>query len=133
MKEQQMFAEPQHYWPAENKSGTELDRLRAGVAEAEAAAAKLTDWTERVRAEGHAKSLQRELQSAEFNAKQVQGGSSQQAQQRGEGQAGYIVSDDGGAYLFVSNMKKRRAPRTAVAGGTAQEYLEPTPPVSGRR
>ena len=71
---------------------------------------------------------------AEFNARLVQAGSTQQrrATQQGEGQPppspGYVVSDDGGSYLFVQNTKERKkAPRAAAAVGTEQLYAVPQP------
>ena len=131
---EQLYMEPQAYFDYNDKqmaaNRSELDRLRSAVKDADAVAAKATDWTERTRAEGHAKSLARELQSAEVNAKQAQGGASQQAQQRGEGQPGYVLSDCGTAYLFVENTKKRKppAPRAAAVAVSEQMYAEPLPP-----
>ena len=140
--QQQQYVEPRAYFDDDDKTSagnlaaadrTKLDRLRAEVAEADAAAAKATDWTSKTRAEQDARSLARELQSAEFNARLVQqGGSTQRAGQQAAGQPspGYVVSDCGGAYAFVANTQKR-APRAAAAAvGTEQQmmYAEPTPP-----
>ena len=137
---EQLFAEPQPYFDAQKPVGnqaavdrTELDRLRGAVAEAEAAAAKLTDWTERTRAEGHAKSLAHELQSAEFNARLVQQGDSTPPRRAGQAAnqptPGYAISDCGTAYIYVANTKPQRT--AVVVGG--QQFLEPTPPVSRSR
>ena len=138
-KREQQYAEPQPYFddaqkPVGNQAAvdrTELDRLRAGVAAAEAAAAKATDWTERTRRAQAAKTLARELQAVEFNARLVQQGDSTPPPQRA-GQAanrptpGFVVSDCGTAYLYMEDTRCR-APRTAVAAG-GQEFLEPSPP-----
>ena len=134
-QEEQMYIEPRAYFDehvktppaaAENVSlkRTELDRLRAQVAEADAAAAKATDWTERTRAEQHAKSLARELQSAEFNAKLVLGGAREgQATQQGR----YVVSDCGSAYVFVAENRTERKQQIppASAATAEQQYAEP--------
>ena len=138
MRGEQQYAEPQAYFDdaqtlARNAAAdrTELDRLRTAVKEADAVAEKATDWTSKTRAEGHAKSLARELQAVEFNARLVQAGvpTPQRAGQQAACQPGYVVGDCGGAYLFVSNTKKRaRRTAAAVAGGTAQQYAEPTLP-----
>ncbi len=134
---EQLFAEPVPYFEsAENLAAadrTELDRLRAEVKEADAVAARATDWTARTRAEQDAKSLARQLQAAEFNARLVQqGGSTQRAGQQAGGQPsspGYVVSDCGTAYAFVANTQKRAPRAAAAAAGTEQQfYAEPTPP-----
>jgi len=139
-KREQQYAEPQAYFDEQTPVGnlaaadrTELDRLRTAVKDADAVAAKATDWTARVRAEQDAKSLARELQAVEFNARLVLGGRQRVGQQASQPTSGFVVSDCGSAYLFVENTKKRRAPRTAVGVGvgTAQQFAEPNPPVSG--
>ena len=125
--QERMYAVPQPYFEdvktpaaAENlaaASRTELDRLRAKVKAAEATAAKQTDWTERVRAEQHAKSLARELQSAEFNARQ--------ATQQGS----YVLSDCGSAYVFVPDAKPTRLAAqsgdSGGGGGPERMFAEP--------
>lgn len=105
MKEQQMFyAEPQHYWPAENKSGTELDRLREQVQAAEATAAKALDWTQRVRAEQDVKTLQRELEAAEGTAvKQTQVARQRQEARQEDAVEHRFIRNRNGDYLFVRN------------------------------
>lgn len=139
MRGEQQYAEPQAYFddektPVGNLAAadrTELDRLRAAVTEADAVAAKATDWTERTRAEGHAKSLAHELQAVEFNARLVQqGGSTPPRRAANQPTPGYVLSDCGTAFTFVSNTKQRaRRTAVAVAGGTGQQqYLEPSPP-----
>ena len=137
MSEQQ-YAEPQAYFDEQTPVGnqaaadrTELDRLRTAVKAADAVAAKATDWTARTRAEQDAKSLARELQAVEFNARLVLGGRQQAGQQAADQPTpGYVVSDCGSAYLCVENTKTRR-PRRAVGVGSEQQYAEPTPPLSG--
>ena len=143
--QRQTYMEPQPYFDADKQrqtpagnlaaaDRTKLDRLRAEVKEADAAAASATDWPERTRREQDAKSLARELQSAEFNARLVQqGGGTQRAGQQAAGQPspGYVVSDCGSAYLFVANTQKRAPRAAAAAAGTEQQfYAEPTPPTT---
>lgn len=113
MSAQQMFAEPQHYWPAENT--TQLDRLREQVKEAEASAAKETDWTSKTRAEQDVQSIRRELQSAEFAAKQEVRSSSQQvvaaAARQKEPPVSLIRSVCGTAFLMVRNTTREEPAR----------------------
>ena len=99
----QEYVEPVSPW-ALNK--TELDRLRGRVREAEEVAAKETTWVERTRAEQHAKSLQRELASAEFEARLEH---RRQAQQQ-RVTPPLVRSDCGGALLAATNREQFAEP-----------------------
>ncbi len=105
MSAEQQYMEPVNPWAL---NASELDRLRERVRAAEKEAEKETDWTSKTRAEQHAESLARELRSAEFATKQVQG-SRQQAARREV--TGFVRSDDGGSYLEVQNAAVPEEPR----------------------
>lgn len=50
------------------RTGSQRDRLREELGEAEAAASREKDWTQKTRLDQHAKSLRRELNAAELEA-----------------------------------------------------------------
>ncbi len=50
------------------RTGSQRDRLREELGEAEAAASREKDWTQKTRLDQHAKSLRRELNAAELAA-----------------------------------------------------------------
>ena len=101
----EQYMEPVHPWTL---NASELDRLRGRLRVAEAEAAKETDWVQRTRAEQNAKTLARELRSAEFATKQVLqqrqvGQQREPAHREVEASGRYIVSDDGRALLYARN------------------------------
>ena len=71
MTDPQMYADTQHYAALSKR---ELDRLRQDLGEAQTAAKREKDWTERTRAEQNVKALERQLHAAETTARQEQVG-----------------------------------------------------------
>lgn len=92
----QQYVEPVSPWAL---SKTELDRLRGRVREVEEQVEGAGEWVERTRAEQELKSLQRELQSAEFEATLER---KRQAQQRATTPP-LVRSDCGNSFLAATN------------------------------
>ena len=117
-------------------SQAELDRLRTQLGEAEAAASKEKDWTQKTRLEQSAKALRRQLNSAELERKveHTREGSPAAATQRKKveptsfesrmAQGTLVRSDCGGAYLLTNVPKSGKG---TPAANTQAQFAEPVP------
>lgn len=146
MSEQRMYAETQHY--AARTPG-ELDRLREQLGEAEAAASKEKDWSQRTRLEQSAKVLKRELAAAELEVKHERHREAQQSRPEKKGSKestpaatqqkkvepdsfesrmaqGTLVRSDCGTKFLLTNVPKSEKGKGTPAASTQAQFAEPT-------